>query len=48
MASAVAATYCVLLREVDNLCIAATLEVEYAIVVPTVLVITDKLALRIC
>ena len=37
----------VLLREVDNLSIATTLEVEHAIVIPSVLVITDKATLGI-
>ena len=36
------------LIETDYLSIAATLEVEYSVVVPTVLVITDKSSLRIC
>ena len=36
-----------LLVEVDNLCVATALEVEYALVVPTVLVVTDELTLRI-
>ena len=33
--------------EVDNLCVAATLVVEYALVVPTVLVVTDEETLRV-
>ena len=37
----------VLLREVDNLGVAAALEVEYAVVVPAVLVVADQLALRV-
>ena len=36
------------LVEVDNLCIAAALEVEYAVVIPAVLVITDQETLRVC
>ena len=38
----------VLLREVDNLSVAATFEVKHAIVVPSVLVVTNKAALWIC
>ena len=38
----------VFLREVDNLSIATTFEVEYAVIVPSVLVITDKATLRVC
>ena len=34
--------------EVDNLRVAAALEVEYSVVVPAVLVITDQETLRIC
>ena len=47
------ATYCVvdvrlgLLVEFDDLCIAAALEVEYAFVVPAVLVIADEQTLRV-
>ena len=37
----------VFLREADNLSIATTFEVEYAVVVPTVFVVTDEAALRI-
>ena len=37
----------VLLAQVDNLCIAATLEVEYALVVPSVLVVADEQTLRV-
>ena len=37
----------VLLREVDHLGVAAALEVEYAIVVPAVLVVADELTLRV-
>ena len=37
----------VLLREVDDLGVAATLEVEYAVVVPAVLVVADQLTLRV-
>ena len=33
--------------EVDNLCVAATLVVEYALVIPTVLVVTDEETLRV-
>ncbi len=36
-----------ILVEVDNLCVAAALEVEYAVVVPAVLVITDEETLRV-
>ena len=36
------------LVQVDNLCIAAALEVEYAVVIPAVLVITDQETLRVC
>ncbi len=36
-----------LLVEIDNFCIAATLEVEDAVVVPAVLVVTDKQTLRV-
>ena len=32
----------------DNLSVASTLEVEYAVVIPAVLVISDKKTLRIC
>ena len=38
----------VLLGEVDNLSIAAALEIEDAVVIPTVLVVTDEESLRIC
>ena len=38
----------ILLGEVDNLCIAAALEVEDAVVVPAVLVVADEKSLRIC
>ena len=34
--------------KVDNLSIASALEVEYSVVVPAVLVITDQKSLRIC
>ena len=34
--------------QVDNLCIAAALEVEYAVVVPAVLVVADQKTLRVC
>ena len=37
----------VLLREIDDLRVAAALEIEYAVVVPAVLVVADELALRI-
>ncbi len=37
-----------LLVEVDNLGIAATLEVEHTVVVPSVLVVTDKKTLGVC
>ncbi len=37
-----------ILVKVDNLSIAAALEVEYSVVVPAVLVITDEKSLRIC
>ena len=33
--------------EVDNLCIAATFKVEDALVIPSVLVVTDEFTLRI-
>ena len=36
-----------ILVEVDNLCVAAALEVEYAVVVPAMLVITDEETLRV-
>ena len=36
------------LIKTDNLSIATTFEVEYAVVIPTVLVITDEESLRIC
>ena len=36
------------LIQVDNLCIAAALEVEYAVVVPAVLVVADQKTLRVC
>ena len=34
--------------EVDNFSVASALEVEYAVVIPAVLVITDQETLRIC
>ena len=34
--------------QVDNLCIAAAFEVEYAVVIPAVLVITDQKTFRVC
>ena len=34
--------------QVDNFCIAAALEVEYSVVVPAVLVITDQKTFRVC
>ena len=34
--------------KVDNLCIAAALEVEYSVVIPAMLIITDQKTLRIC
>ncbi len=34
--------------KVDNLSVASTFEVEYAVVIPAVLVITDQETLRIC
>ena len=34
--------------QVDNFCIAAALEVEYSVVVPAVLVITDQETFRVC
>ena len=37
----------VLLGEVDNLCLATTLEVEYSVVIPAVLIITDEESLGI-
>ena len=37
-----------ILIKVDDLSIAAALEVEYSVVVPAVLVVTDKKSLRIC
>ena len=37
-----------LLVQVDNLSVAAAFEVEYAIVIPAVLIITDQQTLRIC
>ena len=37
-----------ILVQVDNLSVASTFEVEYAIVIPTMLIITDKESLRIC
>ena len=36
------------LVEVDDLCIASAFIVEYAVVIPAVLVITDEESLRIC
>ena len=38
----------VLLREVDGLCVAASFKVENAVVVPSVLVVSDQKALWIC
>ena len=38
----------VLLRKTDYLSLATTLEVEHTIVIPSVLVVTDKAALWIC
>ena len=35
-----------ILVQVDNLSVASTFEVEYAVVIPTVLVITDQQTLR--
>ena len=32
----------------DNLSVASTLEVEYSVVIPTVLVITDQQTFRVC
>ena len=37
-----------LLVEVDNLSVATTFEVEHTLVVPSVLIVTDQLTLRIC
>ena len=37
-----------ILVKVDNLSIASTLEVEYTVVIPAVLVITDQKTLRVC
>ena len=37
----------VLLAQVDNLCIAAALEVEYALIVPSVLIVTNQQTLWI-
>ena len=37
-----------ILVKVDNLGIASTLEVEYTVVIPAVLVITDQKTLRVC
>ena len=37
-----------ILVQVDNLSVASTFEVEYAVVIPAVLVISDKKTLRIC
>ncbi|CUP79381.1 Uncharacterised protein [Segatella copri] len=37
-----------LLVKVDNLSIATTFEVEYTIVIPSVLIVTDQLTLRVC
>ena len=34
--------------KVDNLSVASTLEVEYSVIIPAVLVITDEESLRIC
>ena len=34
--------------KVDNFCIASTLEVEYTVVIPAVLIITDQETFRIC
>ena len=36
-----------ILVQLDNLCIATTLEVEHAIVVPSVLIVTNQQTLRI-
>ena len=35
-------------RQVDNISIAYTLEVDYTVVIPAVLVITDQKTLRVC
>ena len=37
-----------ILVQVDNLSVASTFKIEYAVVIPTVLVITDQQTLRIC
>ena len=37
-----------LLVEVDNLSVATTFEVEHTLVVPSVLIVTDQLTLRVC
>ena len=37
-----------ILIQVDDLCIASALEVKYAVVIPAVLVITDKKTLGVC
>ena len=37
-----------ILVQVDNLCVASTFEVEYSVVIPAVLVITDQKTLRVC
>ena len=37
-----------ILVKIDNLSVASTLEVEYAVVIPAVLIITDEKTLRIC
>ena len=37
-----------ILVQVDNLCVASTFEVEYTVVIPAVLVITDQKTLRVC
>ena len=34
--------------QVDNFCVASTFEVEYAVVIPAVLVITDQQTFRVC
>jgi len=37
-----------ILIKVDNLCVAATFEVEYAVIIPAVFIITDQQTLGIC
>ena len=37
-----------ILVQVDNLSVASTFEVEYAVVIPAVLVITDQETFRVC